>query len=309
MGCVIRVTVFLFALACPFTAQAVPEWAKQGQTFTYRIQWLGMTAGYGEIRLLNAHTPKQWQSLALQLDEQARKDIGHMAIPEGATPYTIVARVWSAHGIEGLFRMRDRLTATGYFDEKNGFVPVYYSQQQFENDFRADKHLAYRHKDNDVLYRNRRHKKSKGRSYPMPGALTRDMFSALMTMRLTAGDLKVGDVLQLPACQLEHCGELHATVVKKTKFNGQDAIQIDPTLVEPNPKKKSRGSLHILASADGNYVPLEIRLTAFFGSFSAVLENVLPANAPSNAPTDLPLFGPLQEPDYKPPVHANPTTF
>src|SRR5690606_38491481 len=122
---------------------------------------------------------------------------------------------------------------------------------------------------------------------------------------LTANDAKLGDVLKLPACQLEHWGELHAAIVKKTEFNGQPALQIDPTLVEANPNKKSRGSLHILASADGNYTPLEIRLTAFFGSFSATLDDILPAEAPSRAPADLPLFGPLQEPDYQPPVHAN----
>lgn len=313
MGCVIRVTVFLLTLALPQLAEAAPAWVQQGQTFTYRIQWLGMTAGYGEIRLLTAHTPKLWQSLPLQLDDQARQDIGNLSLPKGAMPYTIVARVWSAPGIEGLFRMRDRLTATGYFDAEKGFVPLYYMQQQLENDFRADKHLSYRHEAEEVAYRNRRHRNSKARVYPAPAAFTRDMFSALMTMRYTTENTNVDDVLRLPVCQLEHCGELQARIVKKqtvdTALGRKQVIQLDPLLIEQNPKKKSRGSLHILATDDAEHIPVEIRLTAFFGSFTAHLEKVLPADASSKAPADLPLFGPLREPGYVVPNHANPSTF
>lgn len=273
-----------------------------------------MTAGYGEIRVLNPQVGGLWKSIEDQLDAQAKEDLQNaIQIPEGATPYAIVARVWSTPGIESLFRMRDRMTAIGYFDENQGFVPLYYMQHQLENDFRANKHLSYRQETDEVVYRNRRHRNSKPRVYEAPGELTRDLFSALMTMRYTGTDLKQGDVLRLPTCQLEHCGELQAVVANtqnmRTSLGRKRVIQVDPTLVQPNPKKKTRGSLHILATHDAEYLPVEIRLRAFFGNFRASIESVESGSAPSKAPNDLPLFGTIPEPEYHTPSHANPDTF
>lgn len=313
MRCVIRVTLFLFTSLFPQMAFAAPEWVEKGQSLSYRVQWLGMTAGYGEIRLITPHNKALWKPVEALLDKQAKEDIGAFTVPENTTPYAIVARIWSAPGIEGLFRMRDRLTAIGYFDAEKGFVPLYYMQQQQENDFRADKHLAYRHDADEVQYRNRRHRNSKGRVYAMPGSPTYDMFSALMSMRYTAEKLTVGDSLSLPTCQLEHCGALQTNVVKrdtvKTALGRKRILQVDPRLIEPNPKKKTRGSLHIqVLDGESEYLPVEIRLRAFFGNFTASLESVQSGDADSKAPADLPLFGAIKEPTYKTPVHANPNT-
>lgn len=315
MRCVIRVTLFLSAFIAPQMAFAAAEWVEKGQTLTYRVQWMGMTAGYGEIRLITPYNKALWKPIEQQLDQQAKDDIGAFEVPENATPYAIITRVWSAPGIEGLFRMRDRLTAVGYFDVEKGFVPLHYMQHQQENDFRANKHLAFRQDEGEVQYRNRRHRNSKGRVYTMPGSPTYDMFSALMTMRYTAEKLAVGDRLSLPTCQLEHCGELQTAIAKsdtvKTALGRKRVLQVDPRLIEPNPKKKTRGSLHIQVvddSRDSDYLPVEIRLRAFFGNFTASLEAVQSGDVASKAPADLPLFGELKEPGYKVPAHANPNT-
>ena len=265
--------------AAPAGAESVPlpAWATTPERLTYRVTWWGIEAGQAEL----FHQPQKGG-------------------------YTLVARAWTTDGAANLFSMRDRLRAEGAHRPAL-FLPTQFSVRLNENDYRADKTLAYDRAAKKATYRNHREPATASKAFDID-PLTRDLYSALYFLRAHIKNPQPGDVYTLPIQDLDRPMTLHLKVLERAEmetFVGKvKALHVQPVL-DGKKEGRQKDRVHIWVTDDDRRLPVKIQVRLALGSFTATLQAVGDGASPSAAPDGLPLDGDITlEPRKR--SHADP---
>jgi hypothetical protein len=265
--------------AAPAGAESLllPAWATTAERLTYRVTWWGMEAGHAEL----FHQP-------------------------GNGGYTLVARAWTTDGAANLFSMRDRLRAEGTHRPAL-FLPTRFSVRLNENDYRADKTLTYDRAARKATYRNHREPPATAKDFDID-TQTRDLYSALYSLRASAKEPKPEAVYTLPVQDLDRPMTLHLKVLERVRLDtvlGQvETLHVQPVL-DGKKEGRQKDRVHIWVTDDDRRLPVKIQVRLALGSFTATLQAVGDGASPSEAPAELPLDGDITlEPRKRP--HADP---
>lgn len=204
--------------------------------------------------------------------------------------YTLTGRAWTT-GLSSVFRLRDRLQATGVHVPML-FAVKHYALDLNEKDYTAHKTVDFLRLNNEAVYTNV-HAKEAPNSFAIRKE-SRDMMSSMYALRAEEDLLNIGVSKTLPVVNLDSTYLMTATVEGKEKmdtvFGEREVWRIGLTFTQDGQKEKA-GNWVFWITADDKKYPVRIEAKMRFGAFTATLKDYGNPEMVSRAPDDLPETG------------------
>ena len=224
---IITTCVAIWSVAAAAGAWA-NDWYQEGERVAYDIRWLALKAGEAELMFAPDHDNNT---------------------------YTVVGRAWTSGTLNSFVRIYDRLRVEGTLPD---FLPKNYHLQLNENDYKANKRVAYNHVSQTAVYENIQGKE-KPRTYDIDEQ-ARDMLSSLLYLRKTVDEVDIGKTYTLPVFELDKGAtmELEVQTVDTIKIplGKMKALRIHPVLKQE--VQKPKGKWHIWVTNDERFIPVQI---------------------------------------------------
>ena len=266
----LRFWLILLLMLC-VSSITYADWRKHGERITFDVSFSLISIGQAEL----AYSPKK----------------------NGT--YQIIGRAWTHPSVTSLMQLADRINIEGSHHTAP-FETHTFNVNLNENEYRARKKTVFQHTSNQALYTNIKDN-TPATIHPLISG-SRDLFSALYSLRNVSKTPKVGDYFQLPVFDLERQYEMTLHIRAKERVKTKDGtfntLKIQPILTGIRADKE-KDKLHIWVTDDGLYTPVKFEIDARIGSFKAILIQKDVYDSPSLAPTYLKEFNDVAMPTHK----------
>ena len=257
------------ALVMALPQLALADWFTKGETLVYDVTLGGMHAGQAEMNYV------------------VRPDC----------TYRLTIRAWSEGFVQSLFKMRDRLMADGKHGTDTPFYTTEYNTAMVESHHKARRQTVYNRKKNEVTYRNLRGHPVQDEVMPLVAG-SRDIISAMYSLRQTVGSIEVGQVYSLPVFDVRKPYTMNVRVTGREKVKtplGKFMAYV--VKVQFVGEKETTDNVTVWMADDVNRWPVKIARKMAIGSFTATLKQVGEADLDVPAPEELPRTGEIVVPE------------
>lgn len=261
----------ILALALIFALPQVghADWFTGGETLVYDVSLGGMKAGKAELNYL------------------VRPD----------RSYTITIRAWTSGFMKTLFNMRDRIVADGKHSDKNAFYSTVYNTFMNESHYKARRQTSYDRKKGQIVYRNLREEPVQDVTFPLFEG-TRDIVSAMYSLRQAVDSIKVGETYSLPVFDVRRGYTMNVKITGREKVVTKvGEFMAYVAKVQFVGEKETTENVTVWVSDDINRWPVKINRKMAVGSFTATLRATGGADMEISAPEELPRAGDIVIPE------------
>lgn len=245
------------------------DWHTQGETLVYDVSLGGMKAGRAELHY------------AVQPDRR----------------YTLTIRAWTDGFMKAMFSMRDRIVAEGKHTDKASFLTDTYNTFMNESRYKARKQTLFNRKNGEATYRNLREDPVQDTISPLV-ADSRDIVSAMYSLRQTVNSIKVGEVYSLPVFDVRKPYTMNIKVTGREKVKTKAGeFMTNVVKVQFVGEKETTENVTVWVADDINRWPVKINRKMAVGSFTAELRAVGDADLQVSGPEELPRTGDIVIPE------------
>lgn len=261
--------LLVLTLLCALPQVVWADWFTKGETLVYDVKLGAMKAGRAELHYT------------------VRADKG----------YTLTIRAWTDGFMKKIFAMRDRIVAEGKHLPQGDFYTETYNTFMNESHYKARRQTLYNRQKGQVTYRNLREVPVQDTVLPLLEG-SRDIISAMYSLRQTVNSIKVGEVYTLPVFDVRKGYTMKVRVTGREKVKTKlGEFMAYVAKVQFVGEEETTDNVTVWVSDDINRWPVRINRKMAVGSFTADLRAVGDASLEVSAPAELPRTGDIKIPD------------